>query len=98
MHMAGIADRSGRPRLARTLARWVTLDINRTTICKLLDTRFSFAVTESVGPALDVDTEEEYDAICEKYTEWMAAQRERSERLHGPIPPRIAATRGNPGV
>ena len=98
MHMAGVADRNGYSRLARTLARWVTLDINRTTICKLLDTRFSFAVTESVGPALDVDTEEEYDAVCEKYAEWRAAQRERSERLHGPIPPRIAATQGESGV
>ena len=98
MHMAGVADRNGHPRLARILARSVTLDINRTTICKLLDTRFSFAVTESVGPALDVDTEEEYDAICEKYEEWMAEQRERSERLHGPIPPRIAPPQGETGV
>lgn len=91
MHLAGVADRHGWRRLARMLSRWVTLEINRTTISKILDTRFSFAVTESAGAALDVDTEEEYDAICEKYDEWMAEQRTRSEALHGPIPARLPA-------
>jgi len=92
MHLAGLADRSGRPRLARLLARFVTLEVNRATIAKILDTRFALAVTESVGCALDVDTEGEYDAICARYDEWIAAQRERSEKLHGPLPPRLVAS------
>ncbi len=99
MHLAGLADRSGRPRLARLLARFVTLEVNRATIAKILDTRFAFAVTESVGCALDVDTEEEYDAIRARYAEWIAAQRERSEKLHGPLPPRLpSSASGVPGA
>jgi len=98
MHMAGIADRNGHPRLARLLSRWVTLDINRRTITKILDTRFVFGITESVGAALDVDTEEEYDAICENYANWIAEQRERSLRLHGPIPARIEGATASEGT
>lgn len=103
MHLAGVADRHDRPRLARLLARFVTLEDNRETITKILDTRFAFAVTESGGCALDVDTEDEYDAICERYDEWLAEQRERSLRLHGPLPERLeagagSASRGAAGV
>lgn len=92
MHLAGIADRNGHARLAHVLSRWVTLDINRATIGKILDTRFAFAITESGGCALDVDTEEEYDAIRERYAEWSVEQAERSRRLHGPLA--VEAPRG----
>jgi GTP:adenosylcobinamide-phosphate guanylyltransferase len=85
MHLAGIADRNGRPRLAHLLSRFVTLEVNRATIGKLLDTRFAFAVTESGGCALDIDTEEEYDAVCERYSDWVVEQAERSGALHGPL-------------
>lgn len=88
MHLAGIADRNGWRRIARGLGRLVTLEINRKTIAKLLDTKFAFAVTESAGCALDVDTEAEYDVICERFAEWSAGQRARSERLFGRIPER----------
>ncbi len=84
MHFAGIADRNGYRRLARVLARWVTLEINEKAICKILDTRFALAVTESGGCALDVDTEEEYDAICERFEEWSRDQKSRSLALYGP--------------
>jgi MobA-like NTP transferase domain len=86
MHMAGIADRKGHPRLARVLARFVTLEINRVTISKILDTRMVFAITEGGGCAIDVDTEEEYDVICERYEDWTEAQRERVEKLYGLLP------------
>jgi hypothetical protein len=86
MHLAGIADRNGHSRLARLLARLVTLEINRSTIGKILDTRFAFAVTESGGCALDIDTEEEYDAVCERYSEWRVELADRSRALHGPLP------------
>jgi CTP:molybdopterin cytidylyltransferase MocA len=93
MHLAGIADRSGRPRLARWLGRSVTLEINRRTISKLLDTKFEFVVTESGGCALDIDTEEEYDAVCARYGEWLRQQRARSERLFGALPAQAGANR-----
>ena len=102
MHLAGIADRSGHDRLARVLSRLVTLEINRETIAKILDTRFAFAVTESGGCALDIDTEEEYDAVCERYAEWAAEQAKRSRALHGPLPRELesgatSATDGDSG-
>lgn len=89
MHIAGIADRKGRTRLARLLARAVTLEINRSTISKILDTRFAFVITESGGCGLDIDTEEEYDAVCERFDEWSVAQRGRAAALYGPLPAQI---------
>ena len=86
MHAAGIADRNGYARLARLLARAVTLEVNRSTISKILDTRFAFVITESGGCGLDIDTEEEYDAIRERFEEWSTALRTRSEALYGRLP------------
>jgi GTP:adenosylcobinamide-phosphate guanylyltransferase len=86
MHIAGLADRSGRSRLARVLSRLVTLENNREAISRILDTRFRFAITEAGGCALDVDTEEEYDAMTLGYAGWIAAQRSRAEALYGPLP------------
>lgn len=90
MHFAGIADRKGHRPLARLLARFVTLEVNRTTIARILDTRFQFAITEAGGCALDIDTEEEYDAMSERYAEWMADQRARAAALYGPVPTEVA--------
>jgi hypothetical protein len=92
MHMAGVADRNGHARLARIIARYVTLEINRVTISKILDTRMVFAITEGGGCAMDVDTEEEYDTICARYEDWIEAQRARAERLYGPLPARIESS------
>jgi len=89
MHFAGVADRNNRPRLARFLARAVSLEINRATISKILDTRFVFVVTESGGCGLDIDTEEEYDAVCERFEEWSKAQHDRSIMLHGALSGRL---------
>ena len=89
MHLSGIADRNGHQRLARLLARGVTLEIHRAMISKLLDTRFAFVVTESGGCGLDIDTEQEYDVVCERFEEWSAAQRTRAAALYGPLPARI---------
>lgn len=92
MHLAGIADRNGYRRLARWLGRRVTLELNERTIAKLLDTRFAFVVTESGGCALDIDTEEEYDAMQVRYAEWLKDQQKRSERLFGALPAQAGAT------
>lgn len=94
MHLAGVADRSGRRRLARWLGRLVTLEINRRTIAKLLDTKFALVVTESGGCALDIDTEAEYDAMKARHAEWMRDQRARSERLFGALPATAARSDG----
>ncbi|HPG25341.1 MAG TPA: NTP transferase domain-containing protein [Myxococcota bacterium] len=85
MHLAGIADRNGHRRLARLLGRFVTLEINRATIAKILDTRFALIVGESGGCALDIDTEEEYDAVRARYDDWWPAHRARSRALHGEL-------------
>ena len=95
MHMAGVADRRGHPKLARVLSRWVTLDINRATISKILDTRMVFAITEGGGCAIDIDTEEEYDTICDRYEDWIRAQRARAEKLYGPL--QLEASVSSPG-
>jgi hypothetical protein len=92
MHLAGIVDRYGFGRAARILARLVTLEINRVTISRILDTRFQFAITEAGGCALDIDTEEEYDAMKERYEDWMAAERARAEALYGPVPPSLPSS------
>jgi hypothetical protein len=89
MHVAGIADRNGYSRLARLLARTVTLEINQSTISRILDTRFAFVITESGGCGLDIDTEEEYDAVRERFVEWSTAQRMRAETLYGPVPAQL---------
>ena len=95
MHLAGIADRHGRRVLARLLARFVTLEINRATIAKLLDTRFALIVGESGGCALDVDTEQEYDVVCERYEQWAAEHRARTKALHGSLTPAASASAGS---
>ncbi len=89
MQAAGIADRNGYSRLARLLARTVTLEINQSTISKILDTQFAFVITESGGCGLDIDTEEEYDAFRERFVEWSTAQRMRAEALYGPLPAQL---------
>jgi GTP:adenosylcobinamide-phosphate guanylyltransferase len=92
MHVAGIADRKGHARLARLLSRFVTLEVNRKTIARLLDTRLQFAITEGGGCALDIDTEAEYDAMQVRYEEWIAAQRTRADALYGPLPPALSGS------
>ena len=91
MHLAGIADRKGHPRLARFLSRRVTLETSRETISAILDTRFAYAITESAGCGLDIDTEEEYDAVRERFDEWSRLLRERSIALYGPLPLEVSA-------
>ena len=86
MHLAGIADRRGHPRLARLLSRRVLLETSRKTISNILDTRFAYVITESGGCGLDIDTEEEYDTVRERFDEWSRLLRERSEALYGPLP------------
>ena len=83
--IGGIADRSGFPRLARWLSRSVKLETSCIAISKILDTRFAYAITESGGCGLDIDTEEEYDVVKMRFEEWSSLQRERAAAVYGPI-------------
>lgn len=89
MHVAGIVDRYGLTRLARLLACAVTLEINRSTIARLLGTRFAFVITESGGCGLDIDTEQEYEAVRGRFDEWSTILRARALALHGPLPEQL---------
>ena len=62
-------------------------------MCNSVETRAPLHVTESGGCALDIDTEEEYDAVCARYDDWLRQQEARSARLFGALPERVAARR-----
>ncbi|MDE0887693.1 MAG: NTP transferase domain-containing protein [Myxococcota bacterium] len=87
MHLAGLADRWKFRALADRLRDWVTLQRNEEVISRLLDARFRFLATEAGGCAIDVDTEQEYDAVQLNFEAWSQAQGERAEALYGPIAP-----------
>ena len=85
LHLSGLADRWKFRRLADRIRRTVTLQRAEGLISRLLDTRFGFVVTEVGGAAIDVDTEAEYDAVCERYEEWRALQGERARQFYGAL-------------
>jgi len=85
MHMAGLADRWKMRWLADRLRRLVTIERNERVVGRVLDTRFRFVVTEAGGCAIDVDTEEEYDAVQARFEPWTAAQQARAESIYGPV-------------
>jgi len=52
----------------------------------LLGTRFGFVVTEVGGCAIDIDTEPDYDVSVRRFPDWRERQRDRAEKLVGPLP------------
>lgn len=96
MHVAGWLDRWGLRVIADRLRRFVTIERNEAVVGRVLDTRFRFVITEAGGCAIDVDTDEEYDAVRDRFDEWMKAQRARAEAIYGPValPPGRAAAAG----
>ena len=68
-----------RLRWANTLAR------TEGALGGLLQTRCRFVVTEVGGCAIDVDTEQEYDTVKERFAEWTASQKARAKALHGEL-------------
>ena len=84
MHLAGLADRWKLRGLADRLRGWVTLRRNEEVIGRLLAARFCFLATEAGGCAIDVDTEQEYDAVKLHFEDWTRAQRARAQALYAP--------------
>ncbi len=91
MHLAGLADRWGMRWLADWLRGIVTVEVNERVCSRILDTRFRFVTTEAGGCAIDVDLEDEYDAVQEHFADWKKAQDARAEALYGPLPLPAAA-------
>lgn len=74
MHLAGVLDRGGHRRLADFVRRATSIERVARAIGRIMDTRFAFVIPLVGGCAIDVDTEEEYDAICARYGEWREQQ------------------------
>jgi len=81
IHLGGLADRWGWKRLADWLRTANTLARTEQAVSRLLQTRFRFVVTQIGGCAIDVDTEQEYDAVRERFGEWTEAQAARAKAL-----------------
>lgn len=83
IHLSGLVDRWGWRRLADWLRTANTLARTEEAVSRLLQTRFRFVVTDVGGCAIDVDTEQEYDAVKARFDEWAQAQQERARALEG---------------
>jgi hypothetical protein len=59
----------------------------------LLGGSFQFIPTAAGGCAVDIDNDHDYDVVLARYAEWSKAQRDRTERLLGPIALPPAPTR-----
>ncbi len=86
MHLAGLADRRGWRRVADGIRRWIPVARIERGCSALLGTRFRFCVTDVGGCALDLDTDEDFNIARLRFREWRAAQEQRAEALHGPLP------------
>lgn len=83
IHLGGLADRRGWKRLADWFRKANVLWRSEQAVSRLLQTRFRFIITEVGGCAIDVDTEEEYDAVRARFHEWTEAQIARAKILSG---------------
>ena len=81
IHLGGLADRWGFSHLADWLRTRNTLARAEEGVSRLLQTRCRFVITELGGCAIDVDTEEEYDAVRERFQEWTTALNNRAKAL-----------------
>ncbi|MGH0036114.1 MAG: NTP transferase domain-containing protein [Myxococcota bacterium] len=84
MHVAGVLDRWHWSGIADRLRAVIFMERVEATVGRLLGTGFRFITTEAGGCAIDIDTDEEYDASRECFESWTARQRERAEALYGP--------------
>lgn len=92
MHAASVADRWGWRAIADWIRSLVYMERTERAVSRLLGTRYRFTVTAVGGCAIDIDTEQEFDAARERFDEWRATQVKRAEELVGALP--AAAGRG----
>jgi hypothetical protein len=91
MHLAGAVNRRGWRRLADRIRRWISITRIEEACSSLLRTDFRFVVTDLGGCGVDIDNERDYFAARARAAEWTKAQKEKAERLYGPLalpPPR----------
>jgi hypothetical protein len=85
MHLAGLLDRWGLPRLADRLGRTLGFARIERVLGRLLRADLRLVVTEAGGCGVDVDNEADFDAARARFAEWRAAQQARARRLYGPL-------------
>ncbi|MCP5069025.1 MAG: hypothetical protein GY946_20880, partial [bacterium] len=92
MHLAGAFDRRRWRWLADRFRNWVTIQRVERALGALLDARLRVVITEGGGCAVDVDNEQDFDVMKERYDEWHARQQELVTARFGPalLPERVA--------
>ena len=85
LHIGGLLDRWGLRRMADEFRRVNGIRTSERSVGSLLGTEFRFVVTEAGGCAIDIDTEQEYDAVKARFEEWSNTQAARTEALYGPV-------------
>jgi len=90
IHVAGVFDRRGFRLLADWTRRFVSVERVERALSRLMKTRIRIVTVETGGCAIDVDTEEEYDAIRDDFARLTGLVHERAEAAYGqlPLPPR----------
>ncbi|MGH0030846.1 MAG: NTP transferase domain-containing protein [Myxococcota bacterium] len=86
MQLASIADRSGWKRIADRVRRWIPIPRIEWGVSLLLRSSFRLVVTEGGGCGVDIDNEHDLAVARGRFAKWDAAQRERVEKLYGPLP------------
>jgi hypothetical protein len=85
MHLAGLLDRRGFPRLAERIGRALTFPRIERSMGRLLRADLRLVVTEAGGCGVDVDNEPDFDVARARYVDWHAAQEAKARRLYGPL-------------
>jgi len=85
MHLAGILDRWGWRGLSDVVRRWIPIARIERGCGSLLQASYHFVPTEAGGCAIDVDNDHDYDVVRLRYEDWSKSQRDRAERLYGPV-------------
>lgn len=86
MVIGGLFDRWHLRRIADRVRRLISIDRTERALSRILAANFHFVITQVGGAAIDVDTEQEYDAICERFDEWTEVQKSRARSLVGTLP------------
>jgi hypothetical protein len=86
IHLAGVLDRNGLRLLADWTRRLVSVDRVERALSRLMKASIRMIVVETGGCAIDVDTEEEYDAVRADHERLYRHVCARAEATYGPLP------------